>query len=79
MTWSLAVPAALSSPIKTLSVHAGAVGDLDADSAMSLLSALEQVPDPRRKRGVRHRFSAARGPKTNWTSVSGSLGSSAIR
>lgn len=57
MTWSLAVPAAPSSPIETLSVHAGVVGDLDADSAMSLLSALEQVPDPRRKRGVRHRFS----------------------
>lgn len=57
MTWSLAVPAAPSSPIQTLAVHAGVVGQLDAGSRTSLLRALERVPDPRKKRGVRHRFS----------------------
>ncbi|WP_190813919.1 ISAs1 family transposase [Saccharopolyspora pogona] len=51
------MPAAPSSLIETLAVHAGAVGELDAGSATGLLSALEQVPDPRKRRGVRHRFS----------------------
>ena len=51
------MPAAPSSPVESLSVHAGTVGGFDAGSATSLLSALEQVPDPGRKRGVCHRFS----------------------
>jgi predicted transposase YbfD/YdcC len=58
MTWSLVVPAVPSSPIAVLSTQLGVVGPVDAASAPSLLQVLEQVPDPRAKRGVRHRFSA---------------------
>jgi predicted transposase YbfD/YdcC len=52
------VPAVTSSPIQTLSGHMEGLGPVDVLSAPSLLSMLEQVPDPRAKRGVRHRFSA---------------------
>ncbi len=52
------MPAVSSSPISLLSGQLGRAGQVGADDAGSLLCALEQVPDPRKKRGVRHRFSA---------------------
>jgi predicted transposase YbfD/YdcC len=52
------VPAVSSSPIAALSRHLGLVGEVPAASRASLLQVLDSVPDPRKKRGVRHRFGA---------------------
>jgi DDE_Tnp_1-associated len=50
------VPAASSSPIDVLARHLGSVGEIPATNRRSLLEALDSVPDPRHKRGVRYRF-----------------------
>jgi predicted transposase YbfD/YdcC len=47
-----------SSPIDTLSRHLDTVGPIPEQAHHGLLAVLESVPDPRKKRGVRHRFSA---------------------
>ncbi|WP_309231920.1 ISAs1 family transposase [Nocardia sp. SYP-A9097] len=52
------MPAVSSSPIATLSYHLGALTEVPTASRRSPLEVLEQAPDPRRKRGVRHRFGA---------------------
>ncbi len=52
------MPAALSSPIAVLSRHLGSVDEVPDTARVSLLAALDSVPDPRKKRGVRHRFGA---------------------
>lgn len=52
------MPAALSSPIAALSRHLGSVDEVPDTARESLLAALDSVPDPRKKRGVRHRFGA---------------------
>jgi predicted transposase YbfD/YdcC len=55
---ALAVPAGSSSPIAALSRHLTPLGEVTPESRGGLLEVLESVPDPRKKRGVRHRFSA---------------------
>jgi hypothetical protein len=40
-----------------LSRHLDAVGAVGDEQRQGLLEVLESVPDPRKKRGVRHRFS----------------------
>lgn len=52
------MPAVSSSPIAVLSRHLGPLGEVGPQERGGLLEVLESVPDPRRKRGVRHRFSA---------------------
>jgi predicted transposase YbfD/YdcC len=53
------VPAVSSSPIAVLSRQLAPLCGVVAPQARSgLLEVLESVPDPRKKRGVRHRFSA---------------------
>jgi predicted transposase YbfD/YdcC len=53
------VPAVSSSPIAVLSRQLAPLGGVVAPQARGgLLEVLESVPDPRKKRGVRHRFSA---------------------
>jgi predicted transposase YbfD/YdcC len=47
-----------SSPIATLSRHFESVGEVSATARPGLLEVLDSVPDPRKKRGVRHRFAA---------------------
>jgi DDE family transposase len=47
-----------SSPIATLSRHLESVGEVSATARPGLLEVLDSVPDPRKKRGVRHRFAA---------------------
>lgn len=51
------MPAVSSSPIAALSRHLDSV-EVPIESSRSLLEVLESVPDPRKKRGVRHRFGA---------------------
>ncbi|MEO6081690.1 MAG: ISAs1 family transposase [Umezawaea sp.] len=45
-----------SSPITVLSRRLAPVGEVAPQARAGLLEVLEGVPDPRRKRGVRHRF-----------------------
>jgi predicted transposase YbfD/YdcC len=53
------VPAVSSSPIAVLSRHLAPLGEVVPPEARGgLLEVLESVPDPRKKRGVRHRFAA---------------------
>jgi len=52
------VPAGSSSPIAALSGHLASLGEVRPQTRGGLLEVLESVPDPRKKRGVRHRFSA---------------------
>jgi hypothetical protein len=52
------VPAVSSSPIAVLSCYLGQVDEVPAAARPGLLAALDSVPDPRKKRGVRHRFSS---------------------
>lgn len=53
------MPAVSSSPIAVLSRQLAPLGGVVAPQARGgLLEVLESVPDPRKKRGVRHRFSA---------------------
>lgn len=53
------MPAVSSSPIAVLSRHlAPLYGEVTPEARGGLLEVLESVPDPRKKRGVRHRFSA---------------------
>lgn len=58
MPYDFREPAAQSSPIDALFRHLEPIGELPDDSRKGLLAALESVPDPRKGRGVRHRFSA---------------------
>ena len=52
------MPAVSSSPITVLSRQLAPLGGVVAPQARDgLLEVLESVPDPRKKRGVRHRFS----------------------
>jgi len=51
------VPAALSSPIAMLSRQTEGL-EITPELRPGLLEALDSVPDPRKKRGVRHRFGA---------------------
>jgi predicted transposase YbfD/YdcC len=50
------VPAVSSSPIAALSRHLAPLGEVAPQARRGLLEVLESVPDPRKKRGVRHRF-----------------------
>lgn len=52
------MPAVSSSPIAALSRHLAPLGEVAPRERGGLLEVLESVPDPRKKRGVRHRFSA---------------------
>lgn len=52
------MPAVSSSPIAALSRHLARLGEVTPPERGGLLDVLESVPDPRKKRGVRHRFSA---------------------
>jgi predicted transposase YbfD/YdcC len=52
------VPAVSSSPIAALSRHLAPLGEVGPQERDGLLEVLESVPDPPKKRGVRHRFSA---------------------
>lgn len=52
------MPAVSSSPIAALSRHLAPLGEVGPQERGGLLEVLESVPDPRKKRGVRHRFSA---------------------
>ncbi len=52
------MPAAQSSPIDPAIGHLLVLGEAFAVDRTGLLSVLAQVPDPRKPRGVRHRFSA---------------------
>ena len=52
------MPAVPSSPIATLSRHLESVGEVAVTARPGLLEVLDSVPDPRKKRGVRHRFGA---------------------
>ena len=52
------MPAGSSSPIAALSRHLTPLGEVTPEARGGLLEVLESVPDPRKKRGVRHRFSA---------------------
>ncbi|MEC3982041.1 transposase family protein [Amycolatopsis sp. H20-H5] len=47
-----------SSPIAVLARHLAPLGELAPRERGGLLEVLESVPDPRKKRGVRHRFPA---------------------
>jgi len=53
-----AVPAVSSSPITVLSRQLAPLGEVTPQARAGLLEVLESVPDPRKKRGVRHRFAA---------------------
>jgi predicted transposase YbfD/YdcC len=55
------MPAASSSPIDPAIGHLVAVADSFAGDRAGLLAVLAQVPDPRKRRGVRHRISAVLG------------------
>lgn len=52
------MPAVSSSPITVLSRHLAPLSEMAPQARGGLLEVLESVPDPRKKRGVRHRFSA---------------------
>jgi len=52
------MPAVSSSPIAALSRHLTPLSEVAPQARGGLLEALETVPDPRKKRGVRHRFAA---------------------
>jgi predicted transposase YbfD/YdcC len=52
------VPTVSSSPITVLSRQLASLGEVAPQARGGLLEVLESVPDPRKKRGVRHRFSA---------------------
>jgi predicted transposase YbfD/YdcC len=52
------VPAVSSSPIAALSRQLAPLSEVAPGARGGLLAVLESVPDPRKKRGVRHRFSA---------------------
>ena len=52
------MPAVSSSPITVLSRQLAPLGEVTPQARGGLLEVLESVPDPRKKRGVRHRFSA---------------------
>src|SRR5258708_39818992 len=52
------MPAVPSSPIATLSRHLESVGEVAVTARLGLLEVLDSVPDPRKKRGVRHQFGA---------------------
>lgn len=52
------MPAVSSSPISALSRHLAPLGEVGPQERGGLLEVLESVPDPRKKRGVRHRFPA---------------------
>jgi predicted transposase YbfD/YdcC len=52
------VPTVSSSPIAVLSRHLASLGEITPQARGGLLAVLESVPDPRKKRGVRHQFSA---------------------
>jgi hypothetical protein len=51
------VPAVSSSPIAALSRQLAPLGEVTPQARGGLLEVLESVPDPRKRRGVRHRFS----------------------
>lgn len=51
------MPAVSSSPIAVLSRQLAPLGEVAPQARAGLFEVLESVPDPRRKRGVRHRFS----------------------
>lgn len=51
------MPAVLSSPIAMLSRQMEGL-EVTPESRLGLLEALDSIPDPRKKRGVRHRFGA---------------------
>lgn len=52
------MPAVSSSPITVLSRQLAPLGEVAPQARDGLLEVLESVPDPRKKRGVRHRFAA---------------------
>lgn len=52
------MPAVSSSPIAVLSRQLAPLGGVAPRARAGLLEVLESVPDPRKKRGVRHRFAA---------------------
>ena len=52
------MPAVSSSPITVLSRQLAPLGEVAPQARAGLLEVLESVPDPRKKRGVRHRFAA---------------------
>ncbi|WP_190814751.1 condensation domain-containing protein [Saccharopolyspora pogona] len=52
------MPAVSSSPIAALSRQLAPLGGVASQARGELLGVLESVPDPRKKRGVRHRFAA---------------------
>lgn len=52
------MPAVSSSPIAVLSRQLAPLGEVAPQARVGLLEVLESVPDPRKKRGVRHRFAA---------------------
>ena len=52
------MPAVSSSPIAALSRHLAPLSEVAPHARAGLLEVLESVPDPRKKRGVRHRFAA---------------------
>ena len=52
------MPAVSSSPITVLSRQLAPLGEVAPPARAGLLEVLESVPDPRKKRGVRHRFAA---------------------
>jgi hypothetical protein len=52
------MPAVSSSPIAVLSRHLAPLEEVAPEARGGLLEVLESVPDPRKKRGVRHRFAA---------------------
>ena len=52
------MPTVSSSPITVLSRQLASLGEVAPQARGGLLEVLESVPDPRKKRGVRHRFSA---------------------
>lgn len=52
------MPAVSSSPIAVLSRQLAPLSEVAPQARAGLLEVLESVPDPRKKRGVRHRFAA---------------------
>lgn len=52
------MPAVSSSPIAALSHQLAPLGEVAPQARGELFGVLESVPDPRKKRGVRHRFAA---------------------
>lgn len=52
------MPASSSSPIHPVLAHLAAAVDADRLDGVGLLTALAKVPDPRKRRGVRHRIGA---------------------